>query len=303
MKYDVIISTYNGAQYLEEQLLSIISQNPCPENIYIRDDGSNDETLILLNKVKDSVPCYIEIIKGDNVGYIKSFEYLSKLTTSEVVFFADQDDVWLPNKARKILESLSLNSFQAVFSNAYVTDENLNIERMLINQSINIITISALLNRNFVTGATLAVKKEFLFSNCLPFLSGVPHDFQIGCLASDLNCLHFLNEPLIFYRQHSNNQIGASTSSFLARAINIFSKISTQRRASEISYRAKILDELKLYTVTPDEKKHIMLMNELYNSENVKYLLLFRVLFAFKFKRWRDLLVFYDVFIRLLNFK
>ncbi|MEZ9665376.1 glycosyltransferase, partial [Vibrio cyclitrophicus] len=238
MKYDVIISSYNGQCYIREQIESISNQIPSPEKIIIRDDGSTDLTISEINSFIDDNKLHSKIIvkSGKNLGYIKSFEALLSSCTEEVVFFSDQDDVWLPGKAKLILDALKEPSVNLVFTNAHVTDSKLEIKNELVNSSKAKYGLYDLLHTNIVTGATVAAKVNFIKNNCLPFLDSVPHDFQMACKSAQLNSLKFINEHTILYRQHENNQIGASKKNLISRICRNFTYSAYLRRKKELSY-------------------------------------------------------------------
>ena len=96
----VVISTYNGAKNIERQLDSIFEQNGVDVRVVVRDDCSKDNTVEIIQKyVKNHPQNRIKIIKGKNVGFAKSFWLgLSMCGDAEYYAFADQDDVWKPNK-------------------------------------------------------------------------------------------------------------------------------------------------------------------------------------------------------------
>ena len=98
MSIVILMSTYNGNQYLKEQLDSIVNQtvlNDC--TLFVRDDGSNDDTVNILDSYKKKINMIIE--EGNNFGFCKSFNYLLRhAPNADYYAFCDQDDVWLPNK-------------------------------------------------------------------------------------------------------------------------------------------------------------------------------------------------------------
>lgn len=127
--YDVIMATYNGEKYVVEQLDSIINQTIKPYTVIIRDDCSTDNTVKIIND-------YIKNYTGDvnfevldstqNLGYIKNFEALAKAARSEFVFFCDQDDVWMNNKAETLLKRTEEKpNVNLLFSDARLVNDKL----------------------------------------------------------------------------------------------------------------------------------------------------------------------------------
>lgn len=102
-KVNVVISTYNGERYIQEQLSSLFGQEYQNIDIYVRDDGSGDKTIQILQKYAESGQ--IVLFKGENVGYCKSFMKLLEMTEEgDYWAFCDQDDIWYPDKVRLAVE-------------------------------------------------------------------------------------------------------------------------------------------------------------------------------------------------------
>lgn len=222
MTYDVIIATYNGSDYISQQIDSILSQTVKPNQILIRDDGSTDNTMEIILEYQRQHDC-VKVIDGcSNLGYIKNFNELTKYTKSDVVFFCDQDDVWKENKAECLISEFILGEASAIFTNATITDGSLKKIGYLFDVNgfyNNQMTLNQLLRRNFVTGATLAVKRCYL-NTITPFPDMIPHDFYIAIHSILDGKLFFIDKCLIKYRQHENNVVG------LVKRKTIFSKIS-----------------------------------------------------------------------------
>lgn len=127
-KVMILMSTYNGQNYLEEQLDSLISQTYSEIEIYIRDDGSSDETTEILKRYCQN-HANINVDFGDNVGYPECFYKLTdKKLDGDYFMFADQDDQWLPFKverAVKFLNSESSNGPVCYYSSYNICDSNL----------------------------------------------------------------------------------------------------------------------------------------------------------------------------------
>ncbi|MFQ2902903.1 glycosyltransferase family 2 protein [Aeromonas caviae] len=243
--YDVILAAYNGEKFIEQQIDSILNQSVQPQHIFIRDDASSDNTCVILNKFNNIKN--ITIIRGEyNLGYVKNFECLVSKTTSDIVFFSDQDDVWLPNKAEILLSELYNNeSSTTVFSDAYIVSEDLVEIGYLwwqVGFSLNKNNIRNILNGNYVTGATMAVKREFLVS-LIPFPNDVPHDFYIAFTSLLKNSLLPVDEKLIKYRQHSLNVIGIKKRSFIWRFFNAFGRDAVNKRLRSYIEKQQLLDK------------------------------------------------------------
>ncbi len=145
---NVLISTYNGEKYICEQVESILAQTYPNIHIYIRDDGSSDHTLKVLEKYKDNDR--ITVIAGINMGYGGSFlELLSIAEDGDYWAYCDQDDVWLEQKIESAVHYLEQqdNSKPRMYHSAfYNTDENLNITDTVIIPKRNISFINCITN-------------------------------------------------------------------------------------------------------------------------------------------------------------
>jgi len=235
MSYDVILATYCGERYIREQVTSILSQTIPPSQIIIRDDCSTDLTLEILKEIKNKTDVSIQIIAGkDNLGYIKNFEELARHTKSEIIFFSDQDDLWVENKAEILLSVFSENiNSKVLFSDATLVNNDLMRlgslwEYVGFNASEDCNNLRNIIN-NIATGATMAVRKQYLDS-VLPFPSQIPHDYWIASNACIGGNLKAVPNELILYRQHENNQIGAKKNSFFGKCNTLFNSAKRKKR-------------------------------------------------------------------------
>ncbi len=117
MKVNILMSTYNGQQFLAEQIRSIQEQSYIDWTLFIRDDGSSDRTREIIKDFveQDQRIHFIDVETDENLGVIKSFHRLVHYDTADFYFFSDQDDVWLPNKLEVSLKkSTSLSNKFAI---------------------------------------------------------------------------------------------------------------------------------------------------------------------------------------------
>ncbi len=215
----VAICTYNGEQFIESQLESICSQNYPVDEIVICDDGSTDKTVQKANDfLKEHFQEYRIIENQQNLGFRKNFEKAIGITQGEIIFLCDQDDVWKKDKVEKMVEAFQVNNkCLMVFSDAELVDEKLNIKPMSLWKSIyfdkHAKTLNwweLLLKGYYVTGATMAVKRE-LYVRAYPFPESWYHDGWLAINAAIYGEIAALPDKLIFYRQHTSNQVGTET--------------------------------------------------------------------------------------------
>ena len=106
---EVVMPTYNGANFVEEQIDSIYRQTLRPSRLLVRDDNSNDGTKEILERLSDSYGPWLYLLPSySNVGCTSSIDLLLRATTSPYVAFSDQDDVWLPEKLYLLFLSYSM---------------------------------------------------------------------------------------------------------------------------------------------------------------------------------------------------
>lgn len=128
-KVAVVMSTYNGAKYIKEQIDSILNQTYKNIELVIRDDGSSDNTVKIIESYQKKY-ANIKLITGKNLGFIKSFFELLRLVEADYYSYADQDDVWMPNKIELAVEELNKlddSKPNLSFGNSDYYDENMNL--------------------------------------------------------------------------------------------------------------------------------------------------------------------------------
>lgn len=106
-KVAILLSTYNGEKYLREQIDSILAQTYDNFELIVRDDGSRDSTVEIVKEYMEKSDKEITLMVGKNLGFIKSFFDLLKHSDADYFSFADQDDIWFPNKIELAVNSLN----------------------------------------------------------------------------------------------------------------------------------------------------------------------------------------------------
>jgi len=232
LNIDVLLLSYNGEAYIEEQIKSIQTQLRPQDRIIISDDGSTDSTLDLIHNIgkKSNVP--IQLVAGPGKGVIANFFSGIKYTSAEYVFLADQDDIWLPGKVDLFKEKMKLvNRPHLIFSDAYVWDSekdqkisfwkkqriNPNLAKKLSSQAF----------RNSVQGASMSINKA-LIEKLKNHQFIMMHDWWCGLLACTFGDIDFINNPTLLYRQHANNQLGANNNRSLSQRIEASRRIFKQ---------------------------------------------------------------------------
>lgn len=216
MSISIALCTYNGAKYIKEQLESLISQTTPPDEIVVCDDGSDDGTLDIAEKVLHEWGGHYKVLRNEkNLGYQKNFEKSIGACNGEYIFLCDQDDVWLPNKIQKVMHVFQQQpDIGMVFHDAQLVDADLHDFGKRFWGQLPFTELEhpekyIIYNHgNVVQGCASAIKRE-LFERAYPFPEDVYHDKWLATVALLTSKLYVLDEPLILYRQHGNNVLGA----------------------------------------------------------------------------------------------
>ncbi len=223
-KISIALCTYNGAKYLTSQLESYLSQTQLPDELVVCDDCSLDDTVTILEGFAERAPFSVRIwANNPNIGSTKNFEKAISLCSGDIIFLSDQDDIWMTNKIEKVTNEFDRDDkVGMVFSDVELVDgasESLGgslfesgikaEERILIEKGE---LFSILLGRDIVIGAALTFRSKFT-NAILPIPTDIPnmiHDGWIAMIISAVAKYNFLDEPLIKYRQHDEQQTGVA---------------------------------------------------------------------------------------------
>lgn len=234
-KVQILMATYNGAQFLRAQLDSILSQTYMNWQLRIRDDASKDDTPQIIREYakKDSRITYT--LGKNNVGVAKNFSELldESFPTGSYVMLADQDDVWLHDKIEATLSNMLImeertNGPILVYCNREIVDERLHgigVAKLPPNDSTEII-----LGQNHIFGCTMMLNYE-LMRACLPFPSFVhSHDYWIALVSSVEGTICRIEEPYMLYRVHQANVTGGANNYSLTRKLCSWKKVNRAMR-------------------------------------------------------------------------
>lgn len=206
----VLLSSWNGEQFISEQLRSILSQQIDAElQILIRDDGSTDRTITLVKAIDDS---RITLIEGNNIGVKASFLQLLGQAAEldpDFVALADQDDVWHPEKLAVAVDRLAETEVPALYCSAlelvdgelsplglYVAKEHIGFRQAVFS--------------NIATGCTCVMNRALLDkTHSAPDPDNIlMHDWWIYMVSAAFGQVFYDETAHISYRQHGGNQIG-----------------------------------------------------------------------------------------------
>jgi glycosyltransferase involved in cell wall biosynthesis len=220
MKLSVALCTYNGENYLREQLASILRQTRLPDELVICDDLSTDQSVAIAREFATTAPFPVRVeVNAENLKSTRNFARAIELCVGDVIALADQDDVWLPHKLAALEAALAASPEAGfVFSDAEAVGPGLEPLGYRLWEAIRFWpreqqrfrrgeAFECLLRRYRVTGATMAFRQEYR-DLILPIPPEWVHDAWIALLISAVAPCALVEEPLIRYRQHSSQQHG-----------------------------------------------------------------------------------------------
>lgn len=223
LRLSVVLCTFNGAAYLEEQLSSLLMQSRLPDEILIGDDASTDQTPAIIAQFGATARTRgveVRLIRRpERLGYVTNFSHTLAAATGDVIFLADQDDAWHPDKvARMSACFVERADLTLLHSNARLVDstgryfghtlfdalEFSDEERDAIRAGN---AFAVYLRRNLATGAATAFRRGLL-EHALPIPAVWVHDAWLSAIGAALGKVDFIKDALVDYRQHGGNQIG-----------------------------------------------------------------------------------------------
>jgi glycosyltransferase involved in cell wall biosynthesis len=232
----VVVATYNGATYLREQLESIVQQTYKPSQIIIIDDASIDDTLRVANNFAADHPEAMVVQNETRLGYIKNFEKGMLLANANYIALSDQDDIWVPTKLAVLVNAIGDQML------AYSDSELIDAQGNLLNQKMSSIKNQLAYHTPIMyaigawaPGHAMLFKKE-LVDKAVPFPTLVTHDFWLGFVATCYSRIVYVNEPLVHYRQHTQNAIGADTTKNKTASLTMAQKKQNARARMELLF-------------------------------------------------------------------
>jgi len=195
----VVLASCEGEKYIGAQLASILPQLAAEDEVVISDDASMDRTLDVIAAQRDS---RIRAFANERrVGYVANFQRAIGHSRGDLVFFSDQDDIWLPHKVATLEAALREHALAA--SDATVVDDDLRtLYRSYFEwRGARDFSWLSIFLKPPIVGATMACRRPYL-DMLMPFPRGIPHDFWLTLNAAWDNCLVVVRAPLILYRRH-----------------------------------------------------------------------------------------------------
>jgi len=263
---DILLATYNGGRFLNDQIQSILNQNHLDWRLIIRDDGSTDDTAEIIRNYALNYPEKILVINDSEhtMGACGNFGRLLEHTTADYVMFCDQDDVWLPRKIELTLRKMNVMEKTygqdmplLIYTDMKVVDDDLSViaNSFWRNQAFNPNigrSLSRFLVSNVATGCTVMINRQ-LKDLAVPLpQEALMHDWWVGLVSSALGKNDYLDEATVLYRQHALNVVGAKWNLNIKtladklmrfpelKRINREHLLRTQQQAAAFAFRYKV---------------------------------------------------------------
>lgn len=205
----IVLTTYNGERFLREQLDSLFAQTYPALEVIAADDGSTDGTLQVLHEYAERYSNMRVISNTHNLGYVKNFDNACAVASGELLAFCDQDDAWHKEKIAKLVSIIGDSPM--AYCDSFICDENLQPTGRRISDNVNSQRWTNCLQQavfcRIYGNASIITKNLYLAAH--PFLSVIPHDWWLSFVATLHGPIEYLHEPLVYYRQHTQNLFGA----------------------------------------------------------------------------------------------
>jgi glycosyltransferase involved in cell wall biosynthesis len=210
----VVLATYNGERYITEFLGSLVAQTYRDFDVVVSDDGSTDKTISIIESFHSRLD--ISILKSaTNVGASLNFSRATKMATGHFVAFADQDDIWQPDKLLLMVNLMKTRGNlepRLIFCDLEIVDENLHMISASFfsgKKSSACGHIDDFIISSHIPGCAMLVNRPLLeLGMPVPPLFRM-HDWWFAIVAAAFGTITFLDRPMVRYRQHANNTIGA----------------------------------------------------------------------------------------------
>ena len=271
-RISVAICTRNGAPFIEEQVRSILAQTVPVDELVVSDDASSDGTVELVRAVVDGQPeprpDLVVLENAQPIGVTANFEQALAACRGIVIALSDQDDVWHPDRIERALAEfdrrpdLLLAHADARLVDGRGDDLHVTLLGALEVSGADLRAIhegdafEVFLRRNLATGATMMVRPE-LIARSRPFPAEWVHDEWLAMIAATSGGLDVIETPLVDYRQHASNQIGAERPTLRRKVRRVLEPRGDRNR--RLAARARALDErvARMEGVSPSRREAV----------------------------------------------
>jgi len=210
LSISVVIATYNGEKYLREQLDSVFAQTYAILEIIAVDDCSSDATFAILEEYAKRYPLLKIHRNAENQKHNKTFERGIKMAQGDCVALCDQDDIWAADKLKIMMHAWDPESFLVHCDSEFIDANGKRLDKKIsdIKNLESYASPVPFIIGNTVAGHACIFRKE-LIGFVLPFPTTIIHDWWLAFVAATIGPVQYVDQPLVRYRQHADNVIGA----------------------------------------------------------------------------------------------
>ena len=253
MRISIALATYNGAEFLQEQLNSFLHQTRLPDELVACDDASSDDTMEILEAFRKIAPFAVNIYSNrENLGHLRNFEKVLALCAGDLIFLSDQDDVWDKEKIALVVNHFTEQpKVDVVINDAYYVDRSLKRQGLTVLQKV----VADFGGQEFHTnGACTALTKRFR-NFIVPFPKGAcpNHDIYIHRWANFIGNRFVLDVPLQVWRIHGHNATNNQMASPVIES-TVQRYLSSRDLAVTSSYQSEACEYLSMRQIL-DERK------------------------------------------------
>lgn len=246
MRISVCMGIYNGENYIVQQLESIRKQTRVPDEVILCDDGSTDKTRELVREYLDThteLKGWTFLCNEKNKGYPGNFYHVMQLCTGDIVFLADQDDIWDLQKIETMCDIMEERKNVKVLACTFglIDEENEEIHTIMSptagkkNGKVNPVSIQQVFYKCEWPGMVLVYRNDW-YREKMTEHSKIPHDFYVCARAAEEDGFYQLEEILAYHRRHDNNAGGEEH--------RIRKLLDKNRKLKEIEDYSRILSDL-----------------------------------------------------------
>lgn len=218
MTVSVCMGTYNGETYIEQQLNTILQQTKAPEEVILCDDGSTDNTVSIIERFirKNGLDGKWKLYRNKiNKGYPSNFYYACSLCNEEIVFLADQDDIWKSDKIEKMCRVMAENpGAKSVCCKFNLMDEKEQEIHSIMAPThahetgeVRNVPVEEIFYKCQWPGMVMAYRRDW-YESWTKGNYQIPHDFLIAARAAEEGGFFQLDETLAYHRRHDHNTGG-----------------------------------------------------------------------------------------------
>lgn len=217
MKISVVMATYNGEKYITEQMDSIREQSYPVDDVIIHDDCSQDNTVELIrNYIEANELSETWVVRENekNVGYASNFVHTLTEASGDLIFFSDQDDIWMNDRIARMAEIMKSNSKIQLLGSEFIPFSSSSdapsvpkweLAKFRNDESIEQLSFSPVNIFIGCQGCTMCVRKTFLEEIKAYWFEGWAHDEYVWKLSLCTDGLFFYHSPTLKRRLHSGN--------------------------------------------------------------------------------------------------